>query len=191
MGGIHAVTCEVVVPEQHRIPIAPPREGSRIRGTDDYEKRTSDETRSFNQFFQQISDTGIDVEAARRLYRESKYGEEEEEAKEEEEDDSQAEEEEDENGSMPLPPPPPAVQNSSSSPHVPSAPSTPTPTPLSARSNSMTNHRCYTECSRCGRDMDELADEFADLPIANPAVDSPAESINGDFSVYIHEFASS
>lgn len=172
VGGIHAVTCEVVVPE--RTPVAPPR-GTRISSAPTTRSAPlGDETRSFNQFFQQISDTGIDVEAARRLYRESKYGEEEEEAKEEEEDDSQAEEEEDENGSMPLPPPPPAVQNSSSSPHVPSAPSTPTPTPLSARSNSMTTPQGSTPSASVVTvvEVDELADEFADLPIANPAVDS-------------------
>ena len=186
VGGIHAVTCEVVVPEQHRIPIAPPRGGSRIRSAPTTTRNgppLGDETRSFNQFFQQIRDTGIDVEAARRLYRESKYGEEEAKEEDEDEEDSQAEEEEDENGgSVPLPPPPPPqdAQNSSTSPYVPSAPSTPVVPDTPATSNSMTTPQGATPSAPVVTvmDMDELADEFADLPIANPAVDSyMAESI--------------
>jgi hypothetical protein len=173
VGGIHAVTCEVVVPE--RTPVAPPRAVSSAPTT--RSAPLGDETRSFNQFFQQISDTGIDVEAARRLYRESKYGEEEAKEEDEDEEDSQAEEEEDENGgSVPLPPPPPPqdAQNSSSSPYVPSAPSTPVVPDTPATSNSMTTPQGATPSAPVVTvmDMDELADEFADLPIANPAVDS-------------------
>ena len=179
--GIHAVACEVVVPEQqqqqHQRPVSQSRSTPRS-------PPLGDESRSFNHFFQQIRDTGIDVEAARRLYRESKYGEDEDEAKEEDED-SQAEEEEegDENELAPLPPPPP-TENVSSSPQVPSAPSTPIDSP--SMSNIIRTPQSVTTPQGdipsapvvTVVELEELAERCADLPIADPASDSYlAESI--------------
>jgi len=195
-GSVHAVACEVVVPEgdqqQRARPVSLPRRPvspSRRQVLPSSSRRQSapplgDESRSFTQFFQQISDTGIDVEDARRLYRESMNN------PDDNDDDHDGDAKEDDSQDLtPLPPPPRSVfevdsdvvPSTRTTTHEPSAPPTPIPdTPASNMSittpqggGSLPSASVLTV-----PELEALAEQCSDIPIADPAFDSfLAESI--------------